>query len=660
MKRFSTRLLAAALALLFVAQADALAKDTWTSVRTQNFHLVGNASEKEIRQVATRLEQFRHAFSRIFRRARLTDSVPTTVVVFKDQDAYKPYNPGGHGGYFQPGEDVNYITLASARRQSDENPFGTIFHEYVHLLVKNNLSGTAPAWLDEGLAEFYSTLEVQKGGEVADVGRPIAPHVFYLREQKMLPLRTLLAVDHSSPHYNEKSKRGVFYAQSWALVHYLMLGNERKRAPQLTRYLQLVGGGTSQQQSFESAFGADAEAIEKELRDYIRKDRYPYLSSPLDEKQEADSSMRSEPLTEAQALAYLGDLALHTRLLDLAEANLQKAVALDEGNQMARASLGMLRMRQGRLDEAREHLRRAVAADARNHLAHYYYAYALSREGMSGMNYVSSYAPERAAEMRAALRKAIELKPDFAGSYHLLAFVNLVTGEQLEESVALLRKAIQLAPGEEQFHLALAQIHLRREEFDAARKIVEPLANSAPDPQTRAGAQSVLNSIKNYQEQVERYKSLRDSASGGGGAAGASGDAGPPRLMRRQASDGTPEPGEADATGMTEEEAMAAALREALRKPQAGETRAVGLLTRVECGPKGATFHVRVGADVLKLQGGDMSGVQFMAFTPEAGSQVGCGQRKPESRVVVTYRAREKGAGELVAVEFVPAKFELK
>jgi len=211
--------------MLFVAGGDALAKDTWTSVRSQNFHLVGNAPEKEIRQVATRLEQFRHAFSRIFRRARLADSVPTTVVVFKDQDSYRPFNPRAGAGYFQPGEDVNYITLAGARRQAEENPFGTIFHEYMHLLVKNNVSANVPAWLNEGLAEFYSTLEVKADGAAVDVGKPIAPHVFYLREQKMLPLRTLFGVDYSSPHYNERSKRGVFYAQSWALVHYLILGN---------------------------------------------------------------------------------------------------------------------------------------------------------------------------------------------------------------------------------------------------------------------------------------------------------------------------------------------------------------------------------------------------------------------------------------------------
>jgi hypothetical protein len=54
-------LLAGALALLVIGAGTqtAHAKDTWTTVHSKDFTLVGNASEKDIRQVANRLEQFR-------------------------------------------------------------------------------------------------------------------------------------------------------------------------------------------------------------------------------------------------------------------------------------------------------------------------------------------------------------------------------------------------------------------------------------------------------------------------------------------------------------------------------------------------------------------------------------------------------------------------
>ncbi|HKB89316.1 MAG TPA: hypothetical protein VKC60_02240, partial [Opitutaceae bacterium] len=104
------------LAFLFVALADpfsAQAKDTWTLVHSKNFTLVGNASEKDIRQVATRLEQFREAFILLLKGAKFETPVPTTVVVFKSASSYKPFNVGNNAGYFQKGDDVNYITLTT-------------------------------------------------------------------------------------------------------------------------------------------------------------------------------------------------------------------------------------------------------------------------------------------------------------------------------------------------------------------------------------------------------------------------------------------------------------------------------------------------------------------------------------------------------------------
>ena len=85
------------------------------------------------------------------------------------------------------------------------------------------------------------------------------------------------------------------------------------------------------------------------------------------------------------------------------------------------------------------------------------------------------YAPELAKEMRESLRKAISLRPDFLESYHLLGWINLVTGEELEVSAALLRRALAMAPGNQHYALVLAQIYLRQEKFEQARQTAEPL-----------------------------------------------------------------------------------------------------------------------------------------------------------------------------------------
>ncbi|MGH9875837.1 MAG: peptidase MA family metallohydrolase, partial [Pyrinomonadaceae bacterium] len=357
--------------------APASAKDKWISVRSKNFLLIGNANEKDIRQVGVRLEQFREVFSRLFTSLKIDSPVPTTVIVFKNDDSYRPFKINANtAGYFQPGPDVNYITLALSRDvNTQQDPFSIILHEYTHLLVRNT-SGKVPTWFNEGLAEYYSSFSITADQKVV-MGRPIASHVYQLRDSKMLPLRTLFQVDQKSPYYNERDKQSIFYAESWALVHYLMLGKDGQRLTQLGKFMELISAGTPMEQAFQQSFAMTFESMENELRAYVQRDRYPILSGSFQSKVGYDSAMQAAPLSEAEAQAYLGDLLLKSNRAD-AEVYLQKALALDPDLPMANASLGLLRMRQGKHDEARKRLERAVAASSQNYLIHYYYAYALS------------------------------------------------------------------------------------------------------------------------------------------------------------------------------------------------------------------------------------------------------------------------------------------
>lgn len=351
--------------LLELSIPNASAKDNWISVRSKNFFLFGNASEHDICRTATKLEQFREVFSLLFPKLKINSSVPTTVVVFKSDAAYKPFKPlyqgkaANVGGYFQAGPDVNYITLTSELREG--TPYATIFHEYVHFLTRDSTRYSLP-WIGEGLAEYYSTFDVTDGEKQVWLGKAIAPHVLLLREHKFLPLAVLFNVDQSSPYYNEKDKQGVFYAESWALVHYLMLGNQRKRQPQLVRYLNLLASGKPVEESFREAFETDYGAIEKEVKGYISRNSYPATVFSLEKKLEFEREMQVEPVTEAETQFYLGDLLLHLRRTDEAEAYLKQALSLDPKLASAHASLGSLYIQQQHWAEAKLHLEQGVAA----------------------------------------------------------------------------------------------------------------------------------------------------------------------------------------------------------------------------------------------------------------------------------------------------------
>ncbi|MGH9752923.1 MAG: tetratricopeptide repeat protein [Blastocatellia bacterium] len=606
------------------------AKETWTGVKSKHFYLTGNAGEKDIRKVAAKMEQFREVFSRLFPRANLNSPVPIKVIVFKNRKSYQPFMPVYEGkvsevaGYFQSGPDVNYITLTAELGQ--ESPFSTIFHEYVHSLTNDN-TYSAPPWFSEGLAEFYSTFDVTDGEKKVWLGKPISHHVYLLRENKFLPLQRLFAVDHDSPEYNERDKKGVFYAQSWALVHFLMLGNNSQRQPQLVKYLGMLANGVPVDESFKQAFQTDYATMEKELKNYIGRNTYPVQTFMFDQKLQFDAAMESAPITEAEWNYHLGDLVLHINRTDC-EQYLKKALQLDPNLAVAHASLGIAQMRGQRFAEAKQSLERAVATGSQNHMAHYYYAYVLSREGMDESNMIREYAPEVARKMREHLKKAIAISPGFPESYNLLAFVNMVTGEELDESASLLRRAISLSPGRHEFVFMLAQIQMRQQKYDEAHKMLEPVAKNAPDPELRQRAQSLLESIKSITERLEQFKAETEAAN------------------TRQVTTGT-----GAKTGENVERP-----RIPLRRRFEGE-KARGLLTEIQCSEKGLTLVIKDGERTLKFNTGAPEQLQFVAYSQDTGQSINCGKVNPARSVIVTYRgstdAKSPFNGEPIAVEFV-------
>lgn len=639
MTRYAQRLFTL-LCLLLLVQAVAPAqksREAWTSVRSKNFLLIGNASEKEIRQVAAGLEKFRHALRRFFAGANLSPAVPTTVIVFRTEESYRPFKPLYEGmpsnvaGYFQGGTDLNYITITLDGNTARPTT-ATVFHEYVHLFVENNLKGL-PLFLNEGLAEYFSTFEASDGGRKVTFGKSNDYHLRVLRTREWLPLESLLVADGKSPVYNVREQRTLFYAQSWALAHYLMLGRDGLRQADFQRFVERVAEGAPVVESFRQTFGLEPSVIESELKEYIKRDKRPTQTTLFDKTSEpVDETMTSAPLKEAEAFAHLGDLLLHMHRLDEAESYLKESLRLNPELPMAQASLGMVRVRQRNFAEAIPLLRRAAELAPENYLTHYYYAYGLSRQGMNEESVVMGYEPEVAAIMRAELLHAIKLAPSYPESYHLLAFVNLATNEKLEQAESLLKEAMRMAPAREEFALVLAQIYERRRSWESARQALEPLRRSR-NAQLRVRAEQMLKNISLTETELARLQARGISV---------------------------PDAGDPLASGSV----SANAQRQRIARRFEGE-RVRGLLTNVECGEGEAVITLREGDRLMRFRSTDLRRIIFVTYIEGMGRSITCGERSPANLVVLTYRpskaqTRAEFSGEAVAVEFISEDIEVE
>lgn len=629
-----------AAAILVLASQTAQAKDEWIQVKSKNFLLIGNASEKEIRKVGTRLEQFRETFRLLFSKANLTSPIPTNVVVFKSASSYKNFKPKrgdgkidtGIAGYFQPGEDVNYITLSTEGEDADT--FSTIFHEYVHFIVGTNFGKSqVPAWFNEGLAEYYSTFTIEDD-QTIKLGLPETNHLYLLNQSKLMPLASLFTISNYQLHATGGHSRSIFYAQSWALLHYLMQSGKNDA---LSKFLGFLLKKVPPEKAFQDAFQISPVQMDKELSSYVGKRTFRYNIFTLKEKMVFDAQMVATPLSEAESNAYLGDLLYHTHRFDDAEPYLLTALRTEPESGIANIALGLVRMKQRKLPEARELLEKALAGDAKNHAAYYWYAYILSREGTDEFGFVREFSSDSAAKMRTALRKAITLNPSFTESYELLAYVNLVTGEQLDDAIALLKTALKYQPGNQRYALRIAEILVRQDKFADAAATAQQIASTTDDPETKNRAERLLSSANRSKEFADQQAADR-------------------KRYENQPSGG-------EIIYVDDPDANVRSINEALRKTEPGEKRVIGSIQKIDCRARPLVYTVKTPTETFTLTTHDFDSLALNAFTPEANKiQVGCDEDLSSVTAVITYRPNStvKGTarGELVAIEFVRSDFK--
>lgn len=624
--------------LIAAARGEVYANDKWLRIQSKNFQLVGSASEKDLQRVATRLEQFRYVFTQLFPKLNFNSPIPTRVVVFKDKKTFDQFkNIEWAAGYFQPGEDINYIALPVEGEES----LTTIFHEYTHFLIDNSLGrSNIPPWFNEGIAEYYERFLIENDQKVT-LGALNENHLRLLQRSEFIPFETFFGIDYYTLHKQSKQNAQLFYAQSWALLHYLLQGNDGARRGQFGKFVDLLIAGAKPKDAFAQAFESDYAAMEAELKKYVAQRSFSGTLVPFKEKLIFDSQMQTFAVTEAEAKAYQGDLLFHTRRFDEAERLLNDALALDANSSVANTALGMVKLRQKKFVEAKNLLEKAIQADAQNYLAFFSYAYAVSREGMTEYGFATNYGLAEAEKMRENLRKAINLNPNYGESYNLFAFVNVIRNEQLDEAIAMIKKALAIAPGNQWYSMRLAELYMRKDEFAAAREIVHKIIRTASTDQLKIYAENTLKNINSLEAQLEEIKNYE---------------------KRRPREEITDEPLSDEEIARRREKAMMESLNETLRKLKKGEERLLGYVKKIDCQPKQIVYTVKAGNQIYLLKGASFDSLTLISFEPTlVDAEIGCGEIKKENLSVITFRAapdeRSKIAGEIVSIEFVPKNF---
>lgn len=272
----------------------------WAEITSPHYLMKTNASPSRAREVLADLEQGYAAL------AHLTQGVPREaepaieVVLFgRDRDFFeiagqaRTMNAYMASGLVADLESQPVVVMYAS--EVVEEARMTVQHELAHRFLHQRYP-RLPTWLDEGLAQYYSSARFDGGrlivGQFAKVDfsdRPyfwlasrdgftqsqipvhLAPTVWQLIHGERVEFYTAGGVDNVS---NKDRERGsAHYAGAWRLVHLLMNGPNAGDRARFQSFLGDLQRGEHAQVSFLERFGDDWAGLERRYRAYLMEQR---------------------------------------------------------------------------------------------------------------------------------------------------------------------------------------------------------------------------------------------------------------------------------------------------------------------------------------------------------------------------------------------------
>lgn len=301
--------------LLMLLCSDAgAAERRYLELSTPQFTLVSAASEKETRRIALRIGMFRAAVE-LALGVSLPQAIQTRIYALSDRDWKQYAQPRpGLSGYF-----LSHPASSDLMFDVDANTgaYELIFHEYVHHILRTSWAGEVPPFVDEGLAEVFSTARFHEGAVRLE---PRSDYVRYLRRHDWPPFERLINVKRDDPEYVEHNLAPAFYAQAWATMYYAMAVN-RAAGARVMAYLRDLHDGSSSLSAAERFMGSSAADANREISAFIRRrERLPVAQIAIEGAASGNSTLRT--LDHSQSTLAIAELMLrfgnrHHRALEL-------------------------------------------------------------------------------------------------------------------------------------------------------------------------------------------------------------------------------------------------------------------------------------------------------------------------------------------------------
>ena len=353
-----TKATSASIAFIFIAFGASLpcsfgrsVASSWQGVETSRFTIYSANQDPGAQAILARLETARSFFAQ----AGLTTPGTTSALAIlavdatADADVYR-LNPAAYA-FYQRTPHGDFVVMHDLAPEH----FSVAVHEYTHFVIEH-AGLKLPLWLNEGVADFYSTLEARKTQVVigiAPIGREDR-----LRAGHWIDWTTLTAVDNESPYYRQSDKMILFYAQSWAMVHMLALDPEY--AAGFPKFLETVSSGVTVDAAMIAIYHKNLQQIGEDLQSYVGSKRMTTHVLDIDVRLPALATTEIADAGARVEFALAEILSANPPMIEEATRRLTALATKYQQDPRADESLGFIAMRAGLAQDAAAHFARAL------------------------------------------------------------------------------------------------------------------------------------------------------------------------------------------------------------------------------------------------------------------------------------------------------------
>jgi tetratricopeptide (TPR) repeat protein len=489
-----------------LSPAPSFADEKWIEVRSAHFTVDTSASDKDARKIADQFEQIRALFHAAFPQLRIDPAQQVVILAAKNEKGMKELLPEqwevkGHmhaAGMYQQGFEKHYVILQLDAEGN--NPYHALYHEYTHALIHLNFTNV-PTWLDEGIAEYLGNAII--GDKESRVGVVDPGTLYVLQQNRHLPIETLLAVDQHSPYYNESNRVSIFYAESWALVHYLMLSPEARQKKLLSQFITAWDASHDQLAAARQTFG-DLKKFDQVLDTYVRLENF-YNGVVKNSAEAVDKQASARPLSPAEVIALRGDFFVHHNRLDAGKSLLDQAAKLDPALAFTHVALAFFYYHTRDMEAVQKEAQEALRLGDTGFFSPYLAATSILQHGLRTSDDPAEV--DSLHQASALLEKSHQRNPNFAPTCDALANVYSILPDKQKAAIGAVIEAVKLDPSDRQYATHLISLLLRNNRDADAKLMADRLLVSSITPFERETAQAMVRMVAEHKPQIDETAS---------------------------------------------------------------------------------------------------------------------------------------------------------